>query len=47
MAAYRRLLRPTLGTIRKGEQQLVLLRHGETMWTRENRYSSWVDVPLT
>jgi 2,3-bisphosphoglycerate-dependent phosphoglycerate mutase len=27
--------------------QLVLLRHGESTWNRENRFTGWVDVPLS
>nr|MBI3613555.1 histidine phosphatase family protein [Nitrospirota bacterium] len=26
--------------------QLVLLRHGESQWNRENRFTGWIDVPL-
>jgi 2,3-bisphosphoglycerate-dependent phosphoglycerate mutase len=26
---------------------LVLLRHGESQWNKENRFTGWVDVPLT
>lgn len=26
---------------------LVLLRHGESAWNRENRFTGWTDVPLT
>ena len=26
---------------------MVLLRHGESVWNRENRFTGWVDVPLT
>jgi len=26
---------------------LVLLRHGESAWNRENRFTGWVDVPLS
>lgn len=26
---------------------LVLIRHGESQWNRENRFTGWVDVPLT
>ena len=26
---------------------LVLVRHGESQWNRENRFTGWVDVPLT
>lgn len=27
--------------------KLVLLRHGESQWNRENRFTGWVDVDLT
>src|SRR6185503_14644637 len=27
--------------------QLVLLRHGESQWNLENRFTGWVDVPLS
>jgi len=27
--------------------QLVLIRHGESTWNRENRFTGWCDVPLT
>src|SRR5919106_81203 len=27
--------------------RLVLLRHGESTWNRENRFTGWVDVDLT
>ncbi|RPD93184.1 2,3-bisphosphoglycerate-dependent phosphoglycerate mutase [Candidatus Pantoea deserta] len=26
---------------------LVLLRHGESQWNQENRFTGWTDVPLT
>lgn len=26
---------------------LVLLRHGQSLWNRENRFTSWTDVDLT
>jgi 2,3-bisphosphoglycerate-dependent phosphoglycerate mutase len=26
---------------------LCLLRHGESLWNQENRFTGWVDVPLT
>jgi 2,3-bisphosphoglycerate-dependent phosphoglycerate mutase len=28
-------------------KKLVLLRHGESLWNRENRFTGWADVPLT
>ena len=28
-------------------RKLVLLRHGESVWNRENRFTGWVDVPLS
>jgi 2,3-bisphosphoglycerate-dependent phosphoglycerate mutase len=27
--------------------QLVLLRHGQSVWNQENRFTGWVDVPLS
>lgn len=27
--------------------KLVLLRHGESQWNQENRFTGWVDVPLS
>lgn len=27
--------------------QLVLVRHGQSIWNLENRFTGWVDVPLT
>jgi len=27
--------------------KLVLLRHGESTWNKENRFSGWTDVPLS
>ena len=27
--------------------RLVLLRHGESQWNLENRFTGWVDVPLS
>ena len=28
-------------------KKLVLLRHGESLWNKENRFTGWVDVPLS
>jgi 2,3-bisphosphoglycerate-dependent phosphoglycerate mutase len=28
-------------------KKLVLLRHGESMWNKENRFTGWVDVDLS
>ena len=28
-------------------KKLVLLRHGESQWNLENRFTGWKDVPLT
>lgn len=27
--------------------KIVLLRHGESTWNRENRFTGWIDVPLS
>ncbi|NCV27046.1 MAG: 2,3-bisphosphoglycerate-dependent phosphoglycerate mutase, partial [Betaproteobacteria bacterium] len=27
--------------------QLVIMRHGESQWNLENRFTGWMDVPLT
>lgn len=27
--------------------KLILLRHGESTWNKENRFTGWVDVPLS
>jgi len=28
-------------------KKLVLLRHGESTWNKENRFTGWTDVGLT
>src|SRR5215475_15896326 len=28
-------------------KKLVLLRHGESVWNKENRFTGWIDVGLT
>ena len=27
--------------------KLILLRHGESQWNKENRFTGWADVDLT
>ena len=27
--------------------QLVVLRHGESVWNKENRFTGWTDVDLS
>lgn len=31
----------------QNESRLVLLRHGESLWNQENRFTGWVDVDLS
>ncbi|PHJ22269.1 phosphoglycerate mutase pgmii [Cystoisospora suis] len=31
----------------KGKYTLVLIRHGESTWNKENRFTGWTDVPLS
>ena len=28
-------------------KKIVLLRHGESVWNRENRFTGWTDVDLS
>ncbi len=28
-------------------KSIVLLRHGESVWNKENRFTGWTDVDLT
>ncbi|KEJ87255.1 2,3-bisphosphoglycerate-dependent phosphoglycerate mutase [Porphyromonas sp. 31_2] len=28
-------------------KSIVLLRHGESIWNKENRFTGWTDVDLT
>lgn len=34
---------------KEGEQmkRIVLLRHGESTWNKDNRFTGWTDVDLT
>lgn len=32
---------------KSGLRQLVLLRHGESVWNKENRFTGWTDVDLS
>lgn len=39
---------PPPGLVRRGdERQLILLRHGESTWNRDNRFTGWADVDLS
>ena len=28
-------------------KKIVLIRHGESIWNKENRFTGWTDVDLT
>ncbi len=34
-------------TWRREAMNLILLRHGESQWNQENRFTGWTDVPLS
>src|SRR5438309_10234404 len=40
-------LRPSGPSPHKWVGTLVLLRHGESTWNRENLFTGWTDVPLS
>lgn len=31
----------------KTKYQVVFVRHGESLWNKENRFTGWTDVPLS
>lgn len=37
----------TMSSAAEKTYQLVLLRHGESTWNKEHRFTGWADVPLT
>ncbi|CAJ0998775.1 2,3-bisphosphoglycerate-dependent phosphoglycerate mutase [Sodalis praecaptivus] len=37
----------TPATTATAEKRLVIVRHGESLWNRENRFTGWTDVKLT
>src|SRR5262245_29376370 len=46
-ACPQRTARSRKGFSRATMHTLVLLRHGESTWNRENRFTGWTDVPLS
>ena len=37
-----------MGNMAKSDlRQVVLLRHGESVWNKENRFTGWTDVDLS
>ena len=38
---------PQVRSTNAGSRQVVLLRHGESLWNRENLFSGWTDVDLS
>ena len=36
-----------IATAAKPFNRLVLIRHGESQWNKENRFTGWYDVPLS
>lgn len=51
MLQFRRKLasrvRQRIHTRKKVKSELVLLRHGQSIWNKENRFTGWTDVDLT
>lgn len=42
-----RTSRFSLNMVQKEAFQLVLLRHGESSWNKENKFTGWYDCPLS
>ncbi|MBC7458320.1 MAG: 2,3-bisphosphoglycerate-dependent phosphoglycerate mutase, partial [Bdellovibrionaceae bacterium] len=40
------MIQPNTSSI-KGPFQLVVVRHGESSWNKENRFTGWKDVDLS
>uniref|UniRef100_A0A7R9W4J4 Phosphoglycerate mutase n=1 Tax=Pseudictyota dubia TaxID=2749911 RepID=A0A7R9W4J4_9STRA len=43
----RRRLRPSSSSSLEMKHTVVLVRHGESTWNKENLFTGWVDVPLS
>src|SRR5437867_6872825 len=43
----RRLARRRAARYSRARPDLLLLRHGESQWNLENRFTGWIDVPLS
>lgn len=42
-----RNVRSSMNMVQKEAFQLVLLRHGESSWNKENKFTGWYDCPLS
>jgi Tfp pilus assembly protein PilX len=42
-----RNVRFSMNMVQKEAFQLVLLRHGESSWNKENKFTGWYDCPLS
>lgn len=42
-----RNMKISLNMVQKEAFQLVLLRHGESSWNKENKFTGWYDCPLS